>query len=332
MNSSLTVADLYTALKPNLPTSAGGNGVNGGTPGTINDFIPYLNQTLERVINSGTWEGSIAEVLFNGSTGFITLPYQFQSIVGAEICGWPQQVWSKFTEYVEVGPGRIRSDLCGIGPLIESAETACVNFPISLYGAGGSIKVTITNVGDAGKAFWFEGKRLDGSEIFYSATGAQGTPYNSVFPSGNLLESFSVMSNIVAPSNMLGVWRLYVTIGGTDYLLGTYDPQNYRPNYKRYKTGTWDTSREIATLCRRKYIPVRFGTDFIIPDNIGGLRFGLRAVFAEGANRDADMADALWARCYNLLNQQHRASRGKASYIVNFNPHGAGNYPIMNSH
>lgn len=333
MNSSLTAGDAYNDLKAVIPVFAGGIS-NGSVPasGTFTDFLPYINQVLERVVNSGTWEGTIVEVLFNGSTGYITLPYFLQSIVGVQINGWPQQVWSKFTGYQEVGPGRIRADVQGIGPLVEANETFCVQFPISIYGAGGPIKVTITNAGDAGKAFWFNGRDLAGNEIFYSATGAQGTPYNSVFPSGNLLNSFSEMTNVQAPANMLGAWNLYVTINGINYLLSSYDPQDYRPNYKRYLTGTWDSNRPIACLARRRFIPVKNTTDFLVPGNLGALRFGIRAIFAEGANRDGDMADGLWARCYNLLNQEHKSRRGKASYIVNFNPHGAGNLPVANSH
>lgn len=331
MNSALTAGDAYNTLKPVIPVFAGG--INGGAniaPGTFSDFVPYINQVLERVINSGTWEGTIAEILFNGSTGFITLPYFLQAIVGVQINGWPQQVWSKFTEYVEVGPGRVKSDLQGIGPLIEATETSPTQFRIPDLGVGGPLRIVLSNAADASKSFWFDGKDLANGEVYTS--GAMGLPFTSAYPSAATAQAFSDVTNVQLPDNMQGNCSLYVIIAGVDFLLSTYEPQDFRPNYKRYKTGTWEVTRPIAALCRRRYIPVKNTTDWLVPGNLGALRFGLRALFAENSNRDADMADGLWARCYALLNQEHRSRRGKAAYVVNFNPHGAGNYSVLNSH
>lgn len=320
MNSSLTAGDAYTTLKPNLPQFV----VDFPT------FVLYLNQVLERVINSGTWEGTIVEILFGGSTGFITLPYFLQSIVGVQVNGWPQQVWSKFAEYQEVGPGRVKADVQGIGPLIESTQTSPTQFRIPELGfGGGPLRIVLTNAGDAGKAFWFNGLDANNQEIY--TAGAQGLPFTSAYPSAATAQFFNDLTNIQLPENMLGACSIYVIVGGVDYLLSTYEPQDYRPDYKRYKSGTWQANRPIGLLCRRRYIPVKNTTDFVVPGNLGAIRFGLRALFMEGANRD-DVATPLWALCYNLLNQEHKSKRGKASYTVNFNPHGAGNFPVVNAH
>jgi hypothetical protein len=330
MNTSLTAGALWQSLRKVIPTYAGGDSSLTASDGSFSNFLPFLNQYLEEVINSGTWEGTIMEVIFNGSTGYITLPYNMQSIVGVQINGWPQAVWGKFAEWQEVGPGRVRPDVQGIGPLIESPETSPTQRRIADFGTGGPLRIVLTNAADAGKTIRFYGKDLAGQEIF--SGGASGIDFITAFPSGATSQQFSQLDNISVETDMISPWSLYSIQSAVDWPLSTYLPCENNPNYKRYLSGTWDVSRPIACLTRLKYNPIRFQTDLVNPGNSRAARYGLRAIFAEGANRDNDVGDPLWQRCYGILNQEHRARRGKAQYTVNFNPHGANNLAVFNSH
>lgn len=332
MNTSLTAGAAWQALRKTIPVFAGGDSSQTATDGVFSNFLPFLNQYLEEVINSGTWEGTVLEVLFNGSLGYITLPYNMQSLLGVQINGWPQAVWGKFAEWQEVGPGRVKPDVQGIGPLIESPETSPTTRRISDFGTGGLIRLVIVSATDAGKKVRLYGKDLLGQEVFDTSTGAMGIELTTVFPSAVTSQGFSQLDNVIFEDDMVAPSSIYTVQGGIDYPLSTYLPIENAPNYKRYLSGTWDASRPIACLTRLKYIPLKFETDLVNPGNFRALRYGLRAIFAEGANRDSDVGDGLWARCYNTLNQEHRSRRGKAAYTVNFNPHGAGNYSVLNSH
>jgi hypothetical protein len=72
----------------------------------------------------------------------------------------------------------------------------------------------------------------------------------------------------------------------------------------------------VTGLCKLKYLPLVLEDEPVVPANIGALKMGILALVYEDAN-DPASADAYWGRCYSLLNQQLKETRGMARHVFN---------------
>lgn len=293
------------------------------------EWINTINLLTQQITDSGSWEGCVVETLFNGSLGFITLPAQYQSVIGVDVHGWPQMVFGRFHEYSEVGPGEFISTVQGCGPLLDIGDGFCTQTDIP-DGSSGTLRIKITNILDAGKTIRFTALDTNGQDV-YSASGV-GFNVTTVNPTVTDTNTVAKVTGIQVQTRMLSKWTLWwVDTLGVETQIGEYLPNELRPDYHRYKTGKWDSTAPIALLCRLRFMPVYAVTDFIRPGNMNAIKFGIQAINCEAANNYKE-AQAAWAMCYNLLNSEHKSRRGKASYAVNINPHGSGQTPVWNSY
>lgn len=318
--SSINVQDVYDTLGSLFRWTS------------VNDANLYtsLNLAGEQIVNSGSWDGCVAPIVFSGAPGYITLPYWAQSVMGVDINGWPRAVFSQFQQYNEMGIGMVSITGNGYGPLIDDRDGHPTQRDIKDFGASGTLKATIINPTDAVVAIRLFGLDASGNEI-YDSSGNRGITLTTVNPSASTSQVFSEVTGIELPARMNGYWKLFVTIGGIDHQIGEYNPNELRPNYHRYLTGTWDATVPIACLCRLRPINVYAPKDFVVPGNMNAIKFALQAINAE-ESRNYKSAQEGWAQCYGLLNAEHRSRRGKAAYSVNINPKGPGQWPVMNTH
>jgi hypothetical protein len=105
--------------------------------------------------------------------------------------------------------------------------------------------------------------------------------------------------------------------GVTETLVGTYQPNETRPCYRRYQTGV--AEKEIRLICHRRFIPTVAETDWIIPGNISALRAIIQSLLFEDAS-DMDAADASFARAISFLNDEAKTFRGGGRATINTNP------------
>jgi len=68
-------------------------------------------------------------------------------------------------------------------------------------------------------------------------------------------------------------------------------------------------------------MPVAQETDWVIPGNLGALKFAMKAIQAEAASNDAA---PMWAACYGILNEELHATRGSAKPEMSFEILGGG--------
>lgn len=317
--SPITLTDAWNVLGYSVPS----------TGPTDPEWINSVNLYSEQVIDSGSWQGCVVETFFDGSLGYITLPSFCQSIVGVDIKGWPQMVFGRFHQYMEVGPGLFRDTLHGIGPLFDIGDGFCTqsDIPDGLYGF---LRVKIASATDANKTIRFTALNDLGVDI-YSSTG-EGFNVLTVNPSVTDTNRVSKVTGIQVQTRMVGKWTLHwVDPLGVETQIGEYLPNELRPDYHRYKTGTWGAENPIACLCRLRYIPIYAPTDFIRPGNMNALKFGLQAINNEAASNYREAQQA-WSQCFNLLNNEHKSRRGKGQYSINFNPHGSSQLPVWSPH
>jgi len=306
MNTRLTVLDVQNAIGALFPTS---------------DFIPFLNQALDQLTQSGRWKGSLIYVEFDSSNGFITLPYEYSSILGVNLDDWTPPVFSQFHRYIESGPGRLDETKPTPGFLEDMGDgfATLVNIPTD----GSTLRVVIGDLADANKTIRFYGS-YQGKQIFdTTGVGFNFTP-NAITTDG--VTPMDTITGIKFPVSATGSptyqWPIYlysVAPDTTATLLGIYYPPDIRPSYHRYQTGT--TTKAIRCLCQRRFIPVYQTTDWVFPGSLRAVKAAMQAVQCEDSN-NYDQAAPLWNIAYDSLNKMTHSGRGAAKPEMSYLPLG----------
>ena len=308
MDTSITVADarplLYQAAQLTDPNDP--------------QFLVSLNQACERLLYSGKWEGSIVKVIFAGSIGYITLPYRYLSALAANYYCTGVPIFGQFHQYIESGPGSFTET--GVtdnandaqfwrGELIDQGDNYPTELDIILPGG---IQVFSSAV-DNGKFARIFGIIAETGLPAYDNQGNEGEEVTLTFPFVQTVNRYSSIYGFQKDKTKGNVSLWVVPATTSNYLISTYQPPETRPNYHRYKVGA--TTKPIRTLCQRRFVPMVVETDWVIPGNIGALKYALQGLVYEDLNRNDD-AKQQWDYAYVLLNQQTRATRGGARVNV----------------
>lgn len=300
MNTRLTLADVRPILAPMVNSS------------DLNDplFLQILNEVQERYINSGKWKGSIVTLRYESSTGFITMPYNYAAALALTYDRYPFPIFTEFHQYVEEGPGKVDDTLHWPGILIDLGDGFCTQANIP---AAGVVRI-YSSGSDNGDVVRVYGN-LNGVTV-YDSNGNEGEAVTLAAPFVATTNQFTEITGITKP---LTSARVYAKSwdGSTETLVGTYQPNETRPCYRRYQTGI--AEKEIRLICHRRFIPTVAETDWIIPGNISALRAGIQARLFEDAS-DMDAADASFTRGLNFLNDESKTFRGGGRATLNNNP------------
>jgi len=298
MATGLTVADVRADI---------GNAIFPGNPNS-ELFLPILNQADERIINSGQWKNMFIGVDYDATTGYITLPRRAESIVGVTRVNWPTMPFSRMQEFMTSGPGffdETTKDLRYIG----DQNDACTQ---EYQADAGLIRLTIADANDAGKVVRLYGHYSDGSTVF-DANGVEGVNLTLANPTATTSIQMFV-TQVVKPLTAGNV-TLSVVVSGTPTVLSIYEPSETNPIYRRYKVGTItaraDDKPVLRCLCKRRFVRLVQETDLVWPDNIGALKFAMKAIQLEcdGAN-ELQQSELFWQKCYQVLNQGLKQNRG----------------------
>jgi len=300
MTSNLTVSDaranLFTYVTPEDENSP--------------KFLAYLNQVRERVINSGKWKGTTFKVNFNmGDRDYFSLPRDAESLLGLHVNNTVQGIQSRWYEYLVSGPGAIPSPLPDIGSAIDLGD----NFATVIDPTEAGILRWKTTAPEAEGLQVRVFGHLDqfGKEVYTEGTlGETVTLDSSPVDTTN---SFYRVTTIIKPVTV-GTLQLFVVNGATETLLAEFAPAETRPQYRRYRLA--NTDKTVTGLCKLKYLPLTQDDEPVVPSSIGALKMGILALVYEDAN-DPASADAYWGRCYSLLNQQLKETRGMARHVFN---------------
>lgn len=282
---------------------------------TSADFAPFLNQAIERIVNGGLWRGTISYAAFPSVNEYFTLPYPFLSVLGAQWFRSPVPVFSQFHDFMSNGPGQ---PMLGQPPqgIVEDMGDgyATMTDPPT---AGSTLLIKPDLLIDSGRVFRFYGVS-NGLEIF--DVNGMGMNITVNYPSTSNATVFDQVTGIQVPVNadgssaMVGGWTLYsVAPGtGTQTKLSYYYPSETTPQYRRYRIGVTSAANTqvpnaVTVLVRRRFMPVTKETDWVIPGNIGALKFAMQAIDSEAAKNPAE---GLWDQCYKILNNELHATRG----------------------
>ena len=315
MNTNLTVADaraqLWELADPsdrNSPT-----------------FLYMLNEICAKLIQSGKWKGSVVNVTFDSSAGYITLPPEAFSVMAMTYNRCPAMTFTQFHGYQENGPGNLKDTLSWPGILMEMGDGFVTQTDIP-EGTTTNLRITLSNATDAGKVFRLFGQNGSNQPIFDS-TGVEGISVTSVNPSvdtpSTTSQLFSKVTGIQAPANLVGSWTLSYLVSGTPTQIGQYLPWETIPIYSRYQTGV--AEKTIRILCQRRFRKMVAETDWVIPGNIGALREGFWHLKYLNSSDD-EKAEMKFERALFWLNNEARSFRAGASTPTNVQRWGVAGY------
>ncbi len=274
------------------------------------DFLPLLNEALEQINYSGKYKGCIVRATFGSSIGYITLPFNFLSILGGNHgdCGFgfwggsaATPVFAESHEFIESGPGHLDDTKHFRGILVDDQDghATIVDIP---PGFSGVLRIKLQNVADAGKTMRFACRDALG-EPFYDASGL-GFDFTTSYPSGDTTQVVSFVGGIQIPA-MISPWSLYAVISGVETWLGTYYPPQRIACFRRYKTGV--TDKPIRVLCQRRFLNLVHDLDYVTPGHVGGLKNAMKAVQKEDSTQESE---SLWQTAYQKFNEQVHTLRG----------------------
>lgn len=284
-------------------------------------FLPLLNRASEAIINDGQWKGLLGEINFASSTGFVTLPRRWESVVADRLCCDAPPVFGRYHEFSSYGPKYFTNLEWKLGCLVDQGE-----YPTQVYQEEAlPLRLTIANAADAGGVVRLYGVDENG-EIMFDSNGVEGVEYTLANPTVTTSENIR-LTNITKP-----ITRGNVTIssvdGATVTALSTYEPTEVNPLYRRYKIGTYDARSDgepvLRTLCKRRFIELVYESDPVFPANLRALRFAMSACKLE-ASGDYEIGSSVpyWEQCFNELNASLRQARGNIRTPGAFIMHGS---------
>ena len=298
MSTGLTVADVRSMI---------GNAIFPGNPNS-ELFLPILNQGVERIINSGLWKNMYGQVDYPSTTGYITLPRRYESIVGVTRVNWPTMPFSRMQEFMTSGPGYIDETTRDLRIILDQGDVCTQEYQAD----AGFIELAIDNPSDAGQVVRLYGHDANGNTIF-DANGVEGIDLTLANPTATTAVQMFV-TQVVKPLTTGNV-TLSVVVSGTPTELSVYEPSETNPIYRRYKVGTIEASPDnkpvLRCLCKRRFVRLIQETDLIWPDNIGALKFAMKAIQLEDSGAtELQQSQLFWQKCYEVLNQGLKQNRG----------------------
>jgi hypothetical protein len=278
-------------------------------------FLPELNQVVERYIDLLLDKAFYEEVDFgNGTTtGFFTLPRQFDSCMGVVGNNFSVASYSEFHQYRELGVGYQVPTQMTMPGIMDMGDGWVTQGIITTPGV---LRITV-GPDDANKVVRLGGLDDNNLEIFNpSVPGAKGIGIVTVFPFVDTTVEFSSLLRVMTDNIFEDYWTISVVNGSTVTQIAQYAPGEQRPNYRRYKTGMVDPNMTIRMLCRRRYVPLVHETDWVTPDHIGALKMGLQALNMEQGERQ-DLAANNWASGFTMLQNRMKSFRGSSKTAFN---------------
>lgn len=292
---------------------------------TPSDFLPLLNQALERVTNSGIWKGAIGYAAFPSVNETFALPYPFLAVIGAAWYDCSVPVFGQFHDFIEGGPGIPFANLPPRGIVSDLGDGYATSIdPPTPFS---TIKI-VPDLGiDTGKVFRVYGIS-NGKEV-YDVFGL-GTYITVNTNEGIVFDQVTMLQpplNSDGASAMVGAYTVYsVSPTGVQTNIAYVYPNQVYPQFRRYQFGVTSSHsttipNAVTVLVRRRFMPVFKETDPVIPGNGGAIKFAMQAIDTEASRNNAQ---PLWDQCANAYNQELHATRGAARPEMNYAVLGSG--------
>lgn len=252
-----------------------------------------INQVSERIIGSGKWKNTLRRAVLPVYDEYVTLPREYGSVLSItgmtdSGCCVPFTIYTKFHQLAQ-------SCFCSCSA-ISISETAATfitpEAPFTLRVKSTVTSGTITFYGGYDE----DGVQFNGGDTVNITNGSvDGTrTYGSMPETGQIQKTTTTV-----PVELYSVDE-----DGEETLIAIYAPNELIPAYKKYKIPNCSSQFSNALVMGKlAYVEAVEDYDIVIPSNWGALRMALKAFQNEETLED-QLADANWARCYQILNDE----------------------------
>lgn len=281
-----------------------------GMCATDPQLLARTNEAQERLLNKGLYAGTYGRYSVCVYGGCITLPREFESIIGYNFGSIPGQVYNQWYEFMENGPGIApagdwkRLIDRGYAPTFRSLES-------QKY-----IKVYTDLVEDSTATILFRGSdslnnRVQTQENDQYIDGERLSLQTSPAITSSAFRDVDAINKTVTK----GWVRVYAVDPVTDAesCIAILAPDETLPMYRRYAIPGFENQEGsvVTVLAKRKFIPVTTDDDDLIVTNLGALKMMAIAIEKE-ENNNLDEAAKYEAKALELLREELREVQGSA--------------------
>ena len=241
------------------------------------------------------------------------LPREVEKIYKVNFCGQPGNVFSKYHEYLSVGPGDLdlRTASSGYKDLIDMGDYPVMyDIPVTLtyaddvtsvakgtYGPGFQLAAFSTHKDDTSLALTLRGVTITNDEIRTDGIfgeqvsinmwggGVEGTITGALSSKQLTTSLFKQVQHVIKPVTK-GYVCLYAVDATTNYMyfLGKYHPDDQHPSFKRYKImneACTSDSANIQALVKLRYIPMTQEDDMLLIQQPDAVKLMVMSIEAE---------------------------------------------------
>lgn len=291
----------FSQVKSELARVCGGTGMDTSD----SRVMGYLNMATEELMQEYDFPSVVDRLVFNVTSGHITLPSAYDRIMMMNLNCVPLQMQSPWFEFIATGWELLNEipaddsffDSLGVlsGVLdrdrvcqFEDVPTDDAPYTLRIYGQAGHDerdddlqrpKIIVRGYDNDG--VWIRtqdstGEWIDGVEIEINADTA---PYYV-----DSTQTIKEITAIVKPITNGYVYAYAVpATAGTPTFLAAYAPYDENPFYRKYfikgLCGETDETVQILARCRRRYVPVTRDSDELIISNLPALKAMVMAIF-----------------------------------------------------
>jgi hypothetical protein len=281
-----------------------------GMCATDPQLLARTNEAQERLLNKGLYAGTYGRYSVCVYGGCITLPREFESIIGYNFGSIPGQVYNQWYEFMENGPGIApagdwkRLIDRGYAPTFRSLES-------QKY-----IKVYTDLVENSTATILFRGSdslnnRVQTQENDQYIDGERLSLQTSPVTTSSAFRDVDAINKTVTK----GWVRVYAVdpVTNAESCIAILAPDETLPMYRRYAIPGFENQEGsvVTVLAKRKFIPVTSDDDDLIVTNLGALKMMAIAIEKE-ENNNLDEAAKYEAKALELLREELREVQGSA--------------------
>lgn len=253
---------------------------------TSAELLEWINEAQRRLLSRGRWVGSTVRYRVCVNDACLTWPRQVEAIEAFAVCDRPGVVRNQWYEFVANGPGLLDSDSAVGTQLIDHGDGFCSFDDMSGTTHNIRVQAEVAEVGSPyiilqgydGSGQWIRtqdgGSWIDGEKVLISTTVQTST------------KVFTRLVRVIKPvtNGRVNIYD-YDSVAATQVLIGTYDPDETLPNYRRSLIpnlpnmeqceqcdGTTTTDKQVTIIAKLRHIPVSVDNDFLIMGNLPALK------------------------------------------------------------
>ena len=245
--------------------------------------------------------------------------HHFESVLGVRFGASARQIFPRWQEFMAGGPGQLTAG-SSMQMLVDMGDDfVTYSDPLLPFYP----RFEITDTDDDGKVILFKALDTTGRPVFDSVGNAWLSITLSVagaFYSGVI----GKITEIHKPLTQGAVNLLAVSVADTTLKaqIGSYEPTETVPSYKRYKAVAGQFSSTVTCLCKRRFVSLVNVADdetLITPSNEGALKLTLMALQYEDKN-DLERAETYFQKAIYLLNAELKEDMGDPVITLQMNP------------